>query len=38
MHEVFLQRIAAHPALKGDMNFEVFLSYDQEVSEVMIKK
>lgn len=32
MHEVFLQRIAAHPALRGDMNFEVFLSYDQDVS------
>ncbi|XP_045160858.1 sorting nexin-6-like [Mercenaria mercenaria] len=32
MHEVFLQRIAAHPALRGDMNFEVFLSFDQELS------
>lgn len=32
MHEVFLQRIAAHPLLRGDMNFEVFLSYDQDVS------
>ncbi|WAR19074.1 SNX6-like protein, partial [Mya arenaria] len=30
MHEVFLQRIAAHPALRGDVNFEVFLSYDQD--------
>ncbi|KAL4237584.1 Sorting nexin-5 [Mactra antiquata] len=32
MHEVFLQRIAAHPALRGDMNFEVFLSFDQDLS------
>lgn len=31
MHEVFLQRIAAHPALRVDVNFEVFLEYDQDV-------
>ena len=32
MHEVFLQRLAAHPVLRTDMNFEVFLQYDQDVS------
>ncbi|VDI38939.1 sorting nexin-5/6/32 [Mytilus galloprovincialis] len=32
MHEVFLQRIAAHPALRNDVNFEVFLEYDQDLS------
>ncbi|KAK3093542.1 hypothetical protein FSP39_017028 [Pinctada imbricata] len=32
MHEVFLQRIAAHPVLKNDMNFEVFLEFDQDLS------
>ena len=32
MHEVFLQRLAAHPVLRTDMNFEVFLEFDQDVS------
>lgn len=32
MHEVFLQRLAAHPLLRHDVNFEVFLEYDQDVS------
>ncbi|XP_074640228.1 sorting nexin-6-like [Tubulanus polymorphus] len=32
MHEVFLQRLAAHPVLRNDMNFKVFLEYDQELS------
>ncbi|XP_043538509.1 sorting nexin-32-like [Chiloscyllium plagiosum] len=32
MHEVFLQRLAAHPQLRGDHNFYVFLEYDQELS------
>ncbi|KAL3874342.1 hypothetical protein ACJMK2_037370 [Sinanodonta woodiana] len=32
MHEVFLQRIAAHPTLRHDMNFEVFLEYEQDLS------
>ncbi|XP_064600772.1 sorting nexin-6-like [Liolophura sinensis] len=32
MHEVFLQRIAAHPLLRVDVNFEVFLEYDQDLS------
>lgn len=36
MHEVFLQRIAAHPQLKNDVNFEVFLSFDQDVSKTQI--
>lgn len=34
MHEVFLQRIAAHPALRNDVNFEVFLEYDQDVCNI----
>lgn len=32
MHEVFLQRLAAHPVLRTDMNFEVFLAFDQDLS------
>ncbi|KAK2160843.1 hypothetical protein LSH36_126g00002 [Paralvinella palmiformis] len=31
MHEVFLQRLAAHPLLRKDMNFHVFLEYDKEL-------
>ena len=33
MHEVFLQRLAAHPLLRNDVNFKVFLEYDKDVSE-----
>ena len=32
MHEVFLQRLAAHPVLRHDNNFRVFLEYKEEVS------
>ena len=32
MHEVFLCRLAAHPKLRKDENFKVFLEYKQEVS------
>ncbi|CAL8071755.1 unnamed protein product [Calicophoron daubneyi] len=32
MHEVFLQRLAAHPTFRRDHNFRVFLEYDQELS------
>ncbi|KAF8570285.1 hypothetical protein P879_04479 [Paragonimus westermani] len=32
MHEVFLQRLAAHPALRHDHNFRVFLEYEDELS------
>ena len=32
MHEVFLQRIAAHAMLRSDVNFEVFLEFDGDVS------
>lgn len=32
MHEVFLQRLAAHPTLRLDHNFSVFLEYNQDVS------
>ena len=31
MHEVFLQRLAAHPALRVDVNFEVFLEFEGDV-------
>jgi len=32
MHEVFLQRLAGHPLLRMDVNFKVFLEYNQELS------
>lgn len=32
MHEVFLQRMAAHPVLRSDVNFKVFLEYEPELS------
>lgn len=32
MHEVFLCRVAAHPSLRKDLNFHVFLEYNQDVS------
>lgn len=32
MHEVFLQRLAAHPALRTDVNYKVFLEYEQDLS------
>nr|KAF6467901.1 sorting nexin 32 [Rousettus aegyptiacus] len=32
MHEVFLQRLAAHPTLRQDHNFFVFLEYNQDLS------
>ena len=31
-HEVFLQRIATHPVLKGDRNFHVFLEYESDLN------
>jgi sorting nexin-5/6/32 len=31
MHEVFLQRLAAHPTLRNDNNFRVFLEYKEDV-------
>lgn len=34
MHEVFLCRVAAHPVLRNDLNFHVFLEYNQDVSSV----
>ena len=37
MHEVFLQRCAAHPTLRTDVNFKVFLEYDQDVSATNIR-
>lgn len=33
MHEVFLCRVAAHPVLRKDLNFHVFLEYNQDVSD-----
>jgi len=32
MHEVFLQRIASHAKLREDVNFRVFLKYEEDVS------
>ncbi|CAF1655881.1 unnamed protein product, partial [Adineta ricciae] len=32
MHEVFLQRLAAHPVLRNDNNFRVFLEYKEDLS------
>jgi sorting nexin-5/6/32 len=32
MHEVFLQRLAAHPVLRTDVNYKVFLEYEPELS------
>ncbi|XP_032883003.1 sorting nexin-6 isoform X1 [Amblyraja radiata] len=32
MHEVFLCRVAAHPVLRNDLNFHVFLEYNQDLS------
>lgn len=37
MHEVFLCRVAAHPILRKDLNFHVFLEYNQDVSIELIK-
>jgi sorting nexin-5/6/32 len=31
IHEVFLQRLAAHPILRNDNNFRVFLEYKEDV-------
>lgn len=36
MHEVFLQRLAAHPVLRQDVNFEVFLEFAGDVSQKSI--
>lgn len=38
MHEVFLCRVAAHPVLRKDLNFHVFLEYNQDVSIILIYK
>ena len=35
MHEVFLQRLTAHPRLRGDSVFTVFLEFDGDVSKFM---
>lgn len=32
MHEVFLQRLSAHPVLRNDANLKVFLEYEKELS------
>eukprot|EP00112_Aurelia_sp_Birch-Aquarium-sp1_P004708 Seg1534.1 transcript_id=Seg1534.1/GoldUCD/mRNA.D3Y31 product="Sorting nexin-6" protein_id=Seg1534.1/GoldUCD/D3Y31 len=32
MHEVFLCRLAAHPTLRNDSNFRVFLEYKEDLS------
>jgi sorting nexin-5/6/32 len=37
MHEVFLQRLAAHPILRNDNNFRVFLEYKEDVKIFLLK-
>ncbi|CAF2748166.1 unnamed protein product [Rotaria sp. Silwood2] len=32
MHEVFLQRLVAHPVLRNDSNFRIFLEYKEDLS------
>lgn len=32
MHEVFLQRLAAHPTLRNDHHYQVFLEFDGDLS------
>jgi sorting nexin-5/6/32 len=32
MHEVFLSRLAAHPAFKTDSNFRIFLEYNKDLN------
>ena len=32
MHEIFLQRLAAHPQFKTDSNFRIFLQYENDLS------
>uniref|UniRef100_A0A8C6R1Y6 Sorting nexin 6 n=1 Tax=Nannospalax galili TaxID=1026970 RepID=A0A8C6R1Y6_NANGA len=34
MHEVFLCHVAAHPILRKDLNFHVFLEYNQDVKKL----
>lgn len=31
MHEVFLQRLAAHPVFRSDAHLRVFLEYEQDL-------
>lgn len=31
MHEVFLQRLAAHPVFRNDAHLRVFLEYEQDL-------
>ena len=33
MHENFLRRLAAHPTLRNDHNYQVFLEFSGEVSQ-----
>lgn len=32
MHEIFLQRLAAHPQFRTDNNFRIFLQYENDLS------
>lgn len=32
MHEIFLQRLAAHPKFKTDNNFRIFLQYENDLN------
>lgn len=38
MHEVFLQRLAAHPVLRSDSNFRIFLEYKDDVKRNFFQK
>lgn len=33
MHETFLKRLAAHPTLRNDHNYQVFLEFSGDVSQ-----
>ena len=37
MHEVFLQRLASHPILRKDNNYQVFLEFDGDVSNIIVQ-
>ena len=35
MHENFLKRLAAHPTLRNDHNYQVFLEFSGDVSQLV---
>ena len=36
MHEVFLQRLSAHPTFRQDYNFQTFLEFEADVSQFIL--